>query len=131
MNKLLKKELKKYYKAIKAELTCSSNMKLAVIKDLKIHVKCYVEENPNITLGDITGHFGSPKEISDAFETRDDLERLKKMAKKYKRLKIILPILTLLLIGITIFTTILVIEIERSKNERSEFRIYDGEVLKN
>lgn len=131
MNKLLKKELKKYYKAIKAELTCSSNMKLAVIKDLKIHVKCYVEENPNTTLGDITGHFGSPKEISDAFETRDDLDKLKKMAKKYKRLKIILPILTLLLIGITIFTTILVIEIERSKNEHSEFRIYDGEVLKN
>ena len=131
MNKLLKKELKKYYKAIKAELTCSSNMKLAVIKDLKIHVKCYVEENPNITLGDITGHFGSPKEISEAFETRDDLEKLKKMAKKYKLLKIFSPILTLLLIGITIFTTILVIEIEKTKNGHSEFRIYDGEILDN
>ena len=111
INKKFNAVCKKYYKEIKGELTCSSNMKLALIKDLKDHIASYRSENPNCTIEAIVNNFGTPKEIASSFESRSDLDRLKKIAKKYKVLKILIPIIALFVVAIVTFTIILIIAI--------------------
>ena len=113
MKKELKRNCKKYFKEIKKELTCSSNMRLALISELKKEVNYYIDQNVNCTIDNIIDNFGSAIEISSSFETRSDLEKLKKIARKYKLLKIFLPIIALALITIVTFTIILIIYIVR------------------
>lgn len=69
-NKQFHKDYKKFLKKIQKELSCSSNLKLAFIRDFKEQIK------------DFLAHFGNPKEISDSFESHNDLSRLHKHSTK-------------------------------------------------
>ena len=129
MKKELKRDCKKYFKEIKKELTCSSNMRLALISELKKEITYYIDQNVDCTINNIIDNFGTAIEISSSFETRSDLEKLKKIAKKYTLLKIFLPIIALFLISIVTFTIILIIYIVRDRGSYDVIVKYSGRVM--
>lgn len=98
-------EVKKYLKDIKKELTCSSNLRLAFIHELKEQIKFFVNEEKDVTINDIIANFGDPKEIANSFTSHDDLQRLNKVANKYKYIRIITFIISVIFI-LTLVTLI-------------------------
>lgn len=106
-NKDFHKNYIRFIKDVKKELTCSSNLKLAFVKDFKKQINDFLGGSQDITINDIITHFGNPKEIADSFESHGDLQRLNKIAKRYKSLKV--GIITLSIIFIIILVIVLII----------------------
>lgn len=100
MKKTINKEIKKYCHEIKKQLTCSSNIKLAFISELKTRIYEYIEEHSNeeITIFDIENRFGTPEDIALSFASTEDMQYLRKKAKKYIFYKVLSVILLLALI---------------------------------
>lgn len=94
----INKDINKYLKRIKKELTCSSNLKYAFIHDYKEQINDYINENDNVIIGDIIDHFGNAKEIADSFKDINYDERLNKLAKKYMFIKIITIFLSVIIV---------------------------------
>jgi uncharacterized membrane protein len=97
-NKQINKDMKKYLKGIKNELTCSSYLKSAFIYEFKEQVKYFINDNSNTTIDDIITNFGSPEEIASSFKSPNDFNRLNKLAKKYKYIKIFTVVLSIAII---------------------------------
>lgn len=102
MNKQFHKDYKRFLKEIKKELTCSPNLKLAFIHDFKEQIKDVINEQ-DITINDVITNFGNPKEIASSFESHNDLQRLNKIAKKYKYLKLLVLILSVIVVIALVF----------------------------
>lgn len=100
MKKTINKEIKKYCHEIKKQLTCSSNIKLAFISELKTRIYEYIEEHSNeeITIFDIENRFGTPEDIALSFASTEDMQYLRKKAKNYIFYKVLSVILLLALI---------------------------------
>lgn len=111
MNKTINKEIKKYCFEIKRHLTCSSNIKLAFISELKNRIYEYIDEHPSeeITIFDIENRFGTPENIALSFSSTEDMQYLYKKAKKYIFYKILSIILLLMLIVFAYIMTDIII----------------------
>ena len=57
-------------------------MKKALIQTLGNDIDAFLEDNPSASLEDIIRQFGTPEEIANGLETRDDLEKLKRNGKR-------------------------------------------------
>lgn len=111
MNKTINKEIKKYCSEIKRHLTCSSNIKLAFISELKNRIYEYIDEHHSeeITISDIENRFGTPENIALSFSSTEDMQYLHKKAKKYIFYKILSIILLLMLIVFAYIMTDIII----------------------
>lgn len=97
---------KLYIKELNNSLICSSSLKKAFIKDLKQQLSGMEDEV--LSTEDLHRKFGTPNDIAKGFENRDDIDRLKRAAKKYHRSKIVFWI-SLLLAFLAILISIIVI----------------------
>lgn len=86
----------------------SPNIKHAYISELKIRINEFEREHGELTFDMLCKEFGSPKEIADSFFAKEDLEKLKKNAKKYAILKWISIALLVCLILSVIFMIIII-----------------------
>lgn len=107
-----KKDLRKYYKEIRKELTCSFRVKCEFISELKCSVKEYIHSNLDVEINDIINHFGTPNEIASNFS---DINIKKLMRKANIRLAIIIILCILLFIA-----TWIIIEFATSPNSHIE-----------
>ena len=100
MKKTVNKEIKKYCTEIKKQLSCSSNIKLAFISELKNRIHEYIEEHlgEEITIFDLENQFGTPENIARAFASTEDMQYLHKKARKYMFYKVLSIVLLLALI---------------------------------
>jgi uncharacterized membrane protein len=97
-SKQINKDIRKYLKRIKDELTCSSNLKSAFTYEFKEQIKYFINDNADTTIDDIINNFGCPKEIANSFKSPDDFDRLNKLAKKYKYIKTLAVIASIVII---------------------------------
>ena len=74
--------LKLYYRQIRNNLYCS---KKRLLDELKTNVEESLEENPNLTYGELLEIYGTPKEIADSYiesldpeEYAEDIRRIKR-----------------------------------------------------
>lgn len=104
MNKTTKKDLKKYYREIQQELTCSFLIKKILIKELKNNIKNSEQDNPELTINDIIEIYGTPKEIANGLHE----ENYANMKKKKNKMIIIIILLSILVIA-CIFLIIFII----------------------
>lgn len=118
-NRNNKKIINLYVKQLKTSLVCSTNMKKAFIDEVKHQITELENQIPVLTMEDLQREIGSPDEIARGFESREDIEKLKEKAKKYKKTKIICGI-TLALTIIAIAVTIIVVR--SNKNYHSEIK---------
>ena len=109
-----------YVKQLKTSLVCSTNMKKAFIDEVKHQITELENQIQVLTMEDLQREIGSPDEIARGFESREDIEKLKEKAKKYKKTKIICGV-TLTLTIIAIAVTIIVVR--SNKNYHSEIEI--------
>lgn len=111
MKKAINKDIKKYCTEIKKQLSCSNNLKLAFISELKNRIHEYIEEHPGeeITFSDIENRFGTPENIALSFASKEDMQYLNKKAKKYIFYKVLSVILLLVLIVVVYTLTDVII----------------------
>lgn len=106
-----------YLKQLNASLICSTNMKKAFICEIKHQIAELENQVQVFTMEDLHREIGSPDEIARSFESRDDIEKLKEKAKKYKKAKIVCWIA----LGLTILAiTVSIIVVRSNKNYHSE-----------
>lgn len=104
MKKAINKDIKKYCTEIKKQLSCSNNIKLAFISELKNRIYEYIEEHPGeeITISDIENRFGTPENIALSFASTEDMQYLHKKARKYIFYKVLSVVLLMAFI-ITVY----------------------------
>ena len=104
MKKAINKDIKKYCTEIKKQLSCSNNIKLAFISELKNRIYEYIEEHPGeeITISDIENRFGTPENIALSFASTEDMRYLHKKARKYIFYKVLSVVLLMAFI-ITVY----------------------------
>lgn len=73
-----------YLKMVKKALPCNHFMKKAIIAELENEIDLFLEESPAASVADLTERFGTAEDIAGSFSARNDLDSLKKKAKRYK-----------------------------------------------
>ncbi len=96
MNEKRDKELKAYYSEISKSIVCSKKQKTEFINQLKSDVDCYLSENPEATVQEITSCFGSAEQIGKSFVSEYDSDNIKKKL-SVKRILIIAVIVMVLI----------------------------------
>ena len=59
--------LKKYYRSIRRELLCPADTKKMILSQLHQNIAAFLEESPNADLSAIHAHFGTPRQIANAY----------------------------------------------------------------
>lgn len=81
--------IRAYLKEIEKTVTCSGDMKKAVLHEISEQALEIASQNPELTVQVLYREIGSPQEIAQGFESRADMEKILKNAAKYKRIKCI------------------------------------------
>ncbi len=102
--------IKLYLQEIEKELICSNSIKKAFIHEIKLQIAFLEERTPDLTLEDLYREIGSPAEIAKGLETREDIENLKKKARRYTHARILWAISALLVLCAIVATIIVVHE---------------------
>lgn len=83
--------LKKYYRSIRRELQCPGGTKKLILSQLQQNIAAFLEESPNADLAAIHAHFGTPRQIANAYlEELSAPELSKKLQLRRKIVAIIL-----------------------------------------
>lgn len=103
-----KSDINKYLKSIKKELLISQGIKHAYISELKIRINEFLHQHGELTFDILCKEFGSPKEIADSFFDKEDIDALKKKAKRYNIIKWLVTVLSIALVLSIIFMIIII-----------------------
>lgn len=122
-NNISEKEIKKYFSKIRSALVCDFKTKSKILRDLRNEVGEYLEQNPDSSLENITGHFGTPEAIAEEFAISAGTDYIKKY-KVHKTIKLIVIILLILALVFAIITSIVIIR----NNKRTAGYYYDESV---
>lgn len=77
-----------YLRNVNQSLDCAKDMKKALISEIEQQVTDLEEKIQDITLDDLYREIGTPEEIAQGFENREDIDRIRKKAAKYKKNKV-------------------------------------------
>lgn len=61
------RELQNYFREIKKELPCGGCERRKILRDLRLSVENFLEENPGATFDAVESHFGTPAQIADTY----------------------------------------------------------------
>lgn len=78
-----------YVRSVRQALDCSKDLRKALISEIEQQIKELENKTPELTVDDLYREIGTPEEIAQGFEDRDDIDRIRKNAAKYKRSRII------------------------------------------
>lgn len=115
-----KKVITLYLKQLKTTLMCSASMKKVILSDVKHQISELEDQLQVLEEKDLHREIGSPDEIARGFESRDDIENLKKKAKKYSRTKIICWVSLILAI---VAITVSIVVVHSNKKYHSEINM--------
>lgn len=74
------KELKSYFREIKRQIPggCKKNK---ILRDLRLSVNDFIEENPDATFGAVVELFGTPQQIADSYTEEMPPQELQRQLK--------------------------------------------------
>ena len=74
------KELKSYFREIKRQIPggCKKNK---ILRDLRLSVNDFIEENSDATFGAVVEHFGTPQQIADSYTEEMPPQELQRQLK--------------------------------------------------
>lgn len=101
----MKKQIKKFIKEVKQNLTIDINRRMLFCKKLKNDIYLYLENNPTSSYEDIVNNFGTPIEISKSIN-ETGVSYLKNKAKILLLFEILTPLVTLSLLAFIAFLII-------------------------
>lgn len=107
MQKCVKKQAKRYFKAVKK--SCPFAFKKRLISALKNDINEYIEQNPSASFEDIKQHFGEPEQFAlEYIAAMDDTDRMKAVSitRQLKIAVIIISIVGLIVSGCAIWIAI-------------------------
>lgn len=61
------RELQNYFREVQKALPCGSCEKKKILRDLRLSVDNFLEENPGATFAAVESHFGTPAQIADTY----------------------------------------------------------------
>ena len=82
MNKGQKKIAKAFCSEVKKQLCCSYSMKSVFMKELRGRISEFFDANPDATREELEQNFGAPADIASGFTAREDLDDLRKKARR-------------------------------------------------
>ena len=74
--KELEKQLRRYYRSVRACLPCVRRQKKQILSAIKDTVNTYLAERPEVDIDNITRHFGTPEQIAAAYLSTMDMPEL-------------------------------------------------------
>ncbi|MBE6762908.1 MAG: hypothetical protein E7553_00930 [Ruminococcaceae bacterium] len=96
---------KRYLREVRRDLPCSLKTKREMLSRLEESLLDFVGERPHATYEDITGHFGHPCEVADAYFADLPAEQLRKdlhTARFVRRVLITVLVIAALAYGMTL-----------------------------
>jgi len=93
------KELKKYYRQIRTWFP-GGRIKKELMKQIKISVQEYINNNPGISFSAVQAHFGSPQLIAAAFVSEMEPEELLRNLRVRRRIIAIIVCAVILMVAI-------------------------------
>ncbi|MBQ9780052.1 MAG: hypothetical protein IJW00_03810 [Clostridia bacterium] len=108
MKKQNNKIVNEYIKEISKALTCSKDMKTALLHELEQQARELESKVQSLTADDLYNEIGSPQEIALGFESRADIEAIKKNATKYRKAKIICLISSILAVIAVVIAIVII-----------------------
>ncbi len=97
-----------YIREINKSLTCSKDMKKALLHEIEQQVLELEDRIQVPTIDDLYNEIGSPQEIAQGFESKTDIEAIKKKSTKYRKAKTICLISSILAIIVTVIAIVAV-----------------------
>lgn len=97
-----------YIREINQTLSCSKDMKKALLHEIEQQISELESRVSAPTIDDLYNEIGSPEEIALSFESRSDIEKIRKSAAKYRKTKFICLVSFVLAILVTVIATVVV-----------------------
>lgn len=114
MNKLLKKELNKYFKNIKRNLPCTNKDIKKLLSSLKESVATYIDDNNIDNLSKIEQHFGTAESVANEFTAGLDNAYIKSYKFKKRIAMIVVALFTA--VSLAVVSLVIYIYINTNKN---------------
>lgn len=80
------KELKSYFREIKEVLPGNDCKKKKILRDIRLSVDNFLEENPDATFEAVVEHFGTPQQIGDSYTVEMPPWEMQRQLKIKKRI---------------------------------------------
>ena len=104
-----KKIVKSYLKEVKSALFCSPSMKQAFLSTVRQRIEELFPDSSTLSMESLRREIGTPEEIASGLESRPDIEQLKEIAKRYKRVKILcITFFALVVLCISAFIAVII-----------------------
>lgn len=87
-----------YVKELRKTLTCSNHVKKAILHEIELQVLELENRLQVLTIDDLYNEIGSPQEIAQGFDSKTDIEKIRKNAAKYRKAKIFCLICAILVL---------------------------------
>lgn len=97
-----------YVKELRKTLTCSNDVKKEILHEIELQVLELENRIQVLTIDDLYNEIGSPQEIAQGFDSKTDIEQIRKNAVKYRKAKIICLICAVLalVVGVIAFAIV-------------------------
>lgn len=113
---------KQYIKNVKAFFPAFGKNEKRYLKNFKLNVEEYFEENPICSLEELYQNFGSPSEVINTYYAHVDINYILKQIKRTKAIKaFILSLIIFALISVSVYCISLYSEYETFKNQEIFF----------
>lgn len=98
-----------YIREINKKLTCSKDVKKALLHEIEQQVVELENRIHVLTIDDLYDEIGSPQEIALGFDSRSDIEKIKQNAVKYKKAKLICILCSLMAVIVGVFAIVIML----------------------
>ena len=115
-----------YVRSVRQSLDCPKDLRKALISEIEQQITELENKTPELTVDDLYREIGTPEEIAQGFEDRDDIDRIRKKAAKYKRSRIIAWVCAILAVVSIVTSTIAIVIICENDGFHEKIIIKDG-----
>ena len=106
MAKETEMQIRRYLKAVKANLTCPSGTKSAFLSMIRDRINAFIDENPDATYESLVENFGEPEALAEEISQEEYSEAFRQKKRNMLILKVVAACLVVVCVAISIVLTV-------------------------
>ena len=106
MAKETEMQIRRYLKAVKANLTCPSGTKSAFLSMIRDRINAFIDENPDATYESLVENFGEPEALAEEISQEEYSEAFRQKKRNMLVLKIVAATLLVACVAVVIFSVV-------------------------
>ena len=100
MAKETEMQIRRYLKAVKANLTCPSGTKSAFLSMIRDRINAFIDENPDATYESLVENFGEPEALAEEISQEEYSEAFRQKKRNMLILKVVAACLVVVCVAI-------------------------------